>query len=177
MLAGLPFTLGHWSHVSGCHLICKPRPNRSMRQGRCVPPFQGAAVAQKSWGFPKVFALAFLHQQAMADLTVPGTAGLSASKFPSAPMAGAGPQSPRTHGVLILPSAPIGAEVPPGHGDGRHSPAAGRLSGSSVAAPGSCCDTTSHMKDKDCCPLLCARLVSSHLSVLLFLPGYFLKAR
>lgn len=80
-------------------------------------------------------------------------------------------------GCSSLPLPPSGLRSLLATGMDDTAPAAGILSGSSVAAPGSCCDAMSHVKDKDCCPLLCARLVSSHLSVLLFWPGYFLKAK
>lgn len=45
-----------------------------------------------------------------------------------------------------------------------------------VAAPGPCCDTMPLIRDKGCCLILCARLVSSHFGILLFLPAYFLQA-
>jgi len=75
-----------------------------------------------------------------------------------------------------LPLLPSGLRSLQVAGMNGTAPAAERLEGSFVAAPGTCCDTMSHIRDKNCCPLLCARLVSSHLGVL-FLPGYFLKAK
>lgn len=97
--------------------------------------------------------------------------GLSASKFPSMPTVGVGPQNPCIH--QVLPSEPRSLLVA---GMSSTALAAERLSGHSAAAPGSCCDTRSLIRDKDCCLILCARLVSSHFGVFLFLPSYFSQA-
>lgn len=63
----LALPLGHQSHSSHCHLICKLWTKHPVTQGECVPPSQGPVVAQKIWDFPKGSALAFPRLQVRTD--------------------------------------------------------------------------------------------------------------